>query len=127
MFDTRLAYRNGGSCGIKQEVRILYLLKQGEVVFMCKENDLYCFSNNRFHVLYQGRDKFDFQLILSNLSHFDAAEYILEVDLYDNRQSLASARISMVFLLNITTGMFYNYDNCNDYLFGRVLTMCHGT
>ena len=109
-FDTRLAYRNGGNCDSKQDVFGLRLLKLGEtnnVVYSCTDNS-YCSNNARFTVSYQGRDKFDFQLILNNLRYSDNGLYKLEVNIsYRGTQNyMSSNTINRIFGLTVISGTF---------------------
>lgn len=91
LFDTRLGYRNGGSCGIEQDIRSLKLQKLEGVgtsnkkqVYCCNGYAAfpYCSNISRFSVSNQGTHKFDFQIMLSNLSLSDAGIYILEVEMF---------------------------------------------
>lgn len=112
-FDTRLGYRDGGSCNIKQEVRYLALKKieeggNSEQVYFCPNFVAFyasfnCSSNSRFKVSYQGRDKFDFQLTLSDLSISDSGQYRLEVSLFDAERN-GALLINRTFDLKVTLG-----------------------
>ena len=110
IFDTRLAYRNGGNCGSKQDVFGLRLLKLGDtnnVVYNCADNP-YCSNNVQFTVSYQGRDKYDFQLRLNNLKYSDSGLYKLEVNIsYRGTQNyMSSSTINRMFVLKVLSGMF---------------------
>lgn len=112
IFDTRLGFRDGGLCGIKQDVRSLSLQKDGErkryQVYYCNGSAEIsrCSNNSRFNISYQCRDQFDFQLTLSNLSFSDAGLYTLEVELYGAKGSLKYIKITRMFNLTVyKTGM----------------------
>ena len=110
IFDTQLAYRNGGNCGSKQDVLGLRLLKLGDtnnVVYSCTDNS-YCSNNVQFSVSYQGRDKFDFQLRLNNLRYSDSGIYKLEVNIsYHGTQNyMMPSTINRMFVLTVTSGTF---------------------
>ena len=115
-FDTRLRYRNGGPCGINQDVLDLRLLKLGgtnNVVYNCTSsaNISYCLNDSRFKISYQGRDKYDFQIILSNLTYSDTGLYKLEIAISRYRShegwELRPTVINQMFDLTITSGTFY--------------------
>ena len=110
IFNTRLAYRNGGNCGSKQDVLGLRLLKLGDtnnVVYSCTDNS-YCSNNGRFTVSYQSRDKYDFQLILNNLRYSDSGLYKLEVNIsYHGTQNyMTLSTINRMFVLTVISGTF---------------------
>ena len=108
-----MGYRNGGPCGIKQDVLGLRLLKLGginKIVYECTGSaDIsYCLNNSRFKISYQGRDKYDFQITLNNLTYSDTDLYILEVIISRYRSpegwELRPTVINRMFDLTITSG-----------------------
>ncbi len=108
-----MGYRNGGPCGIKQDVLGLRLLKLGgsnNVVYNCtgSEDISYCLNNSRFKISYQGRDKYDFQITLNNLIYSDTGLYILEIAISRYRSpegwELRPTVINRMFDITITSG-----------------------
>ena len=113
----RLGYRNGGQCGIRQDVFGLRLLKSGStrnVVYSCTggANTSYCSNNNRFRISYQGRDKYNFQIVLMNISNSDRGLYILEVNIsYPSELQgleVRSSIITQTFYVGIYSSMYYD-------------------
>ena len=114
-YSLRLGYRNGGQCGIRQDVFGLRLLKLGftrSVVYSCTggANNSYCSNNSRFRISYQGRDKYNFQIVLMNISNSDRGLYILEVNIsYPSELQgleVRSSIITQTFYVGIYSSMF---------------------
>ena len=113
----RLGYRNGGQCGIRQDVFGLRLLKLGftrNVVYSCTggADTSYCSNNGRFRIFYQGRDKYNLQIWLMNLKYSDSGLYKLEVNIsYPSELQgleVRSSIITQTFYVGIYSSMFYD-------------------
>lgn len=93
VFDTQVAYRDGGNCGRKQEIRYLILKKNGKSVYFCGNfgvlTQYKCMNNSRVGVVSQMEDKFDFKLMLENVGEAEAGDYELELSLADSEGYLA--------------------------------------
>lgn len=139
-FDTRLGFRDGGSCGVIQNVVLITFYRIDEhgrrtALFNCDSFLPYCrayfecSSNqncdtwiwNRFNITYfralvpqttdgyfHYRDKYDFMLVLDNLSPSDAGKYEYVVDLRDAAGNRATS-ISRMFQLKVTTLQPHRY------------------
>ena len=93
-FDTRVEFRHGGSCGLRQNVRLMFLDKVDEngdvieMVFICSNlgnfgNIPSCGKYGNVSVSFQGDHKYDIKLRLDNLAEADAGKYRVRVDLDD--------------------------------------------
>lgn len=92
-FDTRIEFRNGGSCGERQNVRLMFLnkvMETGEIEtqFICSNlgsfgNNPICDNRSRVSVSFQGTSKYDIKLSLNGLTEADAGRYQVRVDLDD--------------------------------------------
>jgi hypothetical protein len=92
-FDTRIEFRNGGSCGSRLDIRIMFLEKVDEngsllkSLFICSNlghfHDNYCQNKSRVSVSFQGTDKYDIKLNLNDVTASDAGHYRVRVDVDD--------------------------------------------
>ncbi len=111
-----LGHRNGGQCGIRQEVFGFNLLKNGyprNVVYSCtgSADASYCSNNSRFRISYQGRDKYDFQMELMNISYSDNGIYIQEVIISYLGLDVKSSIITQKLYVGVFSSMFYGRFN----------------
>lgn len=89
-FDTRVEYRNGGSCGVEQSIRLMILRQLGsETVthYICSNlgsnSRNPCSNRTRVSVMYHGGNKYDITLRLHNVKESDSGMYEVSVDLND--------------------------------------------
>ena len=103
-FDARVEFRHGGSCGLRQNVRLMFLDKvdeNGDVIdtrFICNNlgrfgNISNCANYANVSVSFRGDHKYDIKLLLDGLTEADAGNYRVRVDL-DN---FAGGRRTSIF------------------------------
>ena len=105
-FDTRLGFRNGGSCGIKQRVSSFQFIQLGEsnrnLLYSCSNQPSnHCYNSSRVSVSYHGKDNYNIKLTLNDLLFSDSGQYELRVVLTGNRQPPQSVSITRKFVLSV--------------------------
>ena len=88
-FDARIEYRHGGSCGIEQKIKVMFLekVKGSGFVFVCSNlgstSSRLCANRSRVSVSFQGSSKYDIKLTLNNLSKSDSGDYQVKVEVIE--------------------------------------------
>ena len=105
-FDTRLGFRNGGSCGNKQRVSSFQFIQLGgsnsNLLYYCSNGPSnLCHNSSRVSISYHGKDNYDIKLMLIDLLFSDSGRYELRVVLTDNRLSRLSVPITRKFVLSV--------------------------
>ncbi len=105
-FDTRLGFRNGGSCSIKQRVSSFQFIQLGEsnsnLLYSCSNGPInLCHNSSRVSVSYHGKDNYDVKLTLNDLLLSDSGRYELRVVLTGNGQAPQSIPITRKFVLSV--------------------------
>ena len=105
-FDTRLGFRNGGSCGIKQRVSSFQFIQLGEsnsnLLYSCFNGPSnLCHNSSRVSISYHGKDNYDIKLTLSDLLFSDSRRYELRVLLTSHNQPPQSVSITRKFVLSV--------------------------
>ena len=122
-FDTRVTFVGGGAQQRKQTVNLLQIFKDGSQVYRCRNWRIYatlpCSSEGKFAVTMQGSDKFDFYLLMSNITANDGGSYDVKLEvIHPETGSYSSIQKTITLTVEVVNGKSFSdvlHDNCCTY------------